>query len=152
MSKEAISVDIRAIVASNIKRFCEEKHKTRQDISNDLNIKYTTLCDWFNGNSSPKLESLYDLSRYLGVEVGDFFIDFDHDSSAVARLSEYAKRAVTLDMKILDSLSDEQIMELIKRGFTFKHKTLEEYIAENNGEFKVSREFDWGEPVGREIW
>ncbi|MCR5099284.1 MAG: AbrB/MazE/SpoVT family DNA-binding domain-containing protein, partial [Lachnospiraceae bacterium] len=34
----------------------------------------------------------------------------------------------------------------------FRHRTLEERIEEHNGEFTVDGEYDWGEPVGREIW
>jgi antitoxin MazE len=32
----------------------------------------------------------------------------------------------------------------------FKHKSFEERLADYNGEITVS-EFDWGEPVGREL-
>ena len=34
----------------------------------------------------------------------------------------------------------------------FRHKTLEERAAEYDGKLDVDGEFDWGEPVGREIW
>ena len=33
---------------------------------------------------------------------------------------------------------------------TYIHKTFEERLAEHNGEITVC-DFDWGEPVGREI-
>ncbi|WP_158589497.1 hypothetical protein [Butyrivibrio sp. CB08] len=33
-----------------------------------------------------------------------------------------------------------------------RHKTLEERASEYGDELKVNGEFDWGEPVGREIW
>ena len=48
-------------------------------------------------------------------------------------------------------MSDEQIRELLKKGFTFRHKTLEER-AKEFGELIVDGEFDCGEPVGREVW
>lgn len=35
---------------------------------------------------------------------------------------------------------------------TFKHKTLEERAAEYGGQLKLDGEYDWGEPVGREVW
>ena len=35
---------------------------------------------------------------------------------------------------------------------TFKHKTLEERAAEFGGNLNLDGEFDWGEPVGREVW
>jgi antitoxin MazE len=34
----------------------------------------------------------------------------------------------------------------------FRHKTLEERAAEFDGRLDLDGEFDWGEPVGREIW
>ena len=35
---------------------------------------------------------------------------------------------------------------------SFRHKTLEERITEYDGQHNLDGEFDWGEPVGREIW
>ena len=55
-------------------------------------------------------------------------------------------------MNDLEDLNNEQIKELLNRDFRFKHKTLEEYIAENGGVLRSSDEIDWGDPVGREIW
>ena len=34
----------------------------------------------------------------------------------------------------------------------FAHKTLEERAREFGGELNLDGEYDWGEPVGREIW
>ena len=34
----------------------------------------------------------------------------------------------------------------------FRHKTLEERTAEFGGDLRLDGEFDWGEPVGREVW
>ncbi len=34
----------------------------------------------------------------------------------------------------------------------FRHKTLEERIAESGVPLTLSKELDYGEPVGREIW
>lgn len=35
---------------------------------------------------------------------------------------------------------------------TFRHKTLEERAAEYNGKLMLDGEYDWAEPVGREVW
>ena len=34
----------------------------------------------------------------------------------------------------------------------FKHKTLEERAASFGGELNLDGEYDWGEPLGREVW
>ncbi len=49
-----------------------------------------------------------------------------------------------LDVKV----SDGMIM-LVK---PFRHKTLEERAAEFDGRLNLDGEYDWGEPVGREVW
>ena len=50
----------------------------------------------------------------------------------------------TLDIKV----SDGMIM-LVK---PFRHQTLEERAAEFGGKLALDGEFDWGKPVGREVW
>ena len=34
----------------------------------------------------------------------------------------------------------------------FKHKTLEERAAEFDGRLNLDGEYDWGQPVGKEVW
>lgn len=49
-----------------------------------------------------------------------------------------------LDVKV----SDGMIM-LVK---PFRHKSLEERAAEFDGKLNLDGEYDWGDPVGREVW
>lgn len=45
--------------------------------------------------------------------------------------------------------------EALESEFTIKqarHKTLEERAAEYGGELPLDGEFDYGDPIGREIW
>ena len=132
----------------------EQKNITRRILSKDLDIKYTTLCDWINGRTVPREDQLNRISRYFGIEAGEFFIDIEQndDTSKYRRLSRYLAETRRLDMKVLDHLSDEQIRDLINSGFTFEHKRLEEYVKESGAKLIVSDEIDWGQPVGREIW
>ena len=41
---------------------------------------------------------------------------------------------------------------VIKLEKAFKHRTLEERAAEFGGELGLDGEYNWGEPVGREVW
>ena len=145
-------VDIRQVFACNLNRFMKEQNVSRRKMCEDLGFKYTTLCDWIKGNTSPKPEALKAMSVYFGIEVSDFYIETEKPSDPTRRLLAYAGKGNVLDQKLLSELTDEQIKELLKKGFTFKHKTLEERIAEYGGTLSLDGEFDWGEPVGREIW
>lgn len=55
-----------------------------------------------------------------------------------------------LGLHISDILQIEVIDDSIVLKKTFKHKTFEERVAEYNGEISIC-DYDWGEPVGKEI-
>ena len=129
-------------------------NKSRRDLCNELNLKYTTVCDWVNARTIPREDQLEKLARYFDIKVGELFIEIkenDYDSSG-QRMDAYLSGIRRLDMKVTDHMSDDQIRELIKSGYTFEHRTIEEYIEESGGIFVPSGEMDWGMPVGREIW
>ena len=149
--KNALINDHKCLVSLNLTRFMKERNISRRQLSNDLNIKYTTLCDWINGNSTPRTDSLSSLAGYFGVDVSDFFIDVSEQSNPEPRLCRY-KEELTLSLNTTEHMTDAQIRELIKRGFTFKHKTLEERVAESGRPLVASEEFDWGPRLGDEIW
>ncbi|MBQ4424155.1 MAG: AbrB/MazE/SpoVT family DNA-binding domain-containing protein [Lachnospiraceae bacterium] len=50
----------------------------------------------------------------------------------------------TLEIKVSDG-----IIMLVK---PFRHKTLEERAAEYGGKLSLDGEYDWGEPLGKEVW
>ncbi len=51
--------------------------------------------------------------------------------------------------EILNISASNGVITLTK---TFRHKTLEERAAEYGGNLNLDGEYDWGEPVGREVW
>lgn len=58
----------------------------------------------------------------------------------------------SIGIHINDFLNVKVVNGDIVLSKTFKHKTLEERAKEFNGEVGPYEEFQWGEPVGREIW
>ena len=139
------------IVSRNLSRIMQERGISRRRLSNDLNIKYTTICDWVKGHSVPRVKSLSLLAGYFGISESDFFIDTSESSDATSRLNKY-KEELVLNLSTVEFMTDEQIRELINRGFSFKHRSLEEYIAISGKPLKASPEIDFGEPGGDEIW
>jgi transcriptional regulator with XRE-family HTH domain len=146
------NAEIKNIISSNIKRFAKKSKKTRHEICEELKIKYSTFCDWINGNSSPKPEALYSMSHYFGVSIDDFFIEYQQENDMADRVYAYANEVMSLSSRTMETLSEDQIREMLKRGFSLKHKTLEERVAEFEGKLTLDGEYDWGGPVGREVW
>ena len=144
--------DIRITISNNIKFYLNKEGKSRKEVCKDLGLKYTTFCDWINAKTIPNYGSLEQLGKYFGIEAWDFYRSSEDQ---IRRLSLYAQeleKGRLLDMSIIDNLDDEQIKKLLESGFRFKHRTLEEYIRLSGKPMQASEEYDWGEPVGREIW
>ena len=51
--------------------------------------------------------------------------------------------------EVLDVTVADGVITLAK---SFRHNTLEERAAEFGGKMVLDGEYDWGEPVGREVW
>ena len=66
------------------------------------------------------------------------------------RLPKEVLRSAGISLnEVLDVVVSNGTITLVK---TFRHKTLEERAAEYDGQLKFDGEYDWGEPVGREVW
>lgn len=125
------AVDEKSRVSKNIKYLLEVKKKTRKQVAIDLGYKYTTFCDWVNGNTTPSYSSLEKLGQYFNIEPWQFYGDLAEGkvgrSKALVAYANAAADAKLLDISMLDNLGDAQIKSLMESGFRFRHKTLEEY-------------------------
>ncbi len=66
------------------------------------------------------------------------------------RLSKEVLKSAGIELnEILDVSVANGVITLMK---PFRHKTLEERAAEYDGKLMLDGEYNWGEPVGREIW
>ncbi|MBQ6463909.1 MAG: helix-turn-helix transcriptional regulator [Pseudobutyrivibrio sp.] len=121
-------------ISKNIKYLLEVKQISRRQASIDLGYKYTTFCDWVNGNSLPSYSVLERLGEYFNVEPWEFYEDISGTKRRARVLAAYASAfadAKLLNMNILDSVEDAQLKSLLQSGFKFRHKTLEEYEGVN---------------------
>ncbi|MBQ5952783.1 MAG: AbrB/MazE/SpoVT family DNA-binding domain-containing protein [Lachnospiraceae bacterium] len=71
-------------------------------------------------------------------------------NSQGVRISKEVLQAAAISIDdILDIKVSNGMIVLVK---PFRHKTLEERAAEYGGKLVLDGEFDWGEPIGREVW
>lgn len=55
------------IMAKNIKKYMDLKRIDRAKLSSDLNISYTTVSDWINGKTYPRIDKIEMLANYFGI-------------------------------------------------------------------------------------
>ena len=71
------------------------------------------------------------------------------NSQGIRIPKEVLQEAAVSVNDVLDIKVSNGMIMLVK---PFRHRTLEERAAEYGGQLHLDGEFDWGEPVGREIW
>lgn len=59
------------ILSENLKRLMIKNGVTRKDVCRDLGIKYTTLTDWINAKTYPRIDKIESLAGYFGVSKAD---------------------------------------------------------------------------------
>ena len=91
--------------------------KDRKEIARALNVPYSTLTDWINGNKYPRINNVEKMAEYFGVSKSDLIEDFKQkqkDNDVMADiivkirmnkdLMEVVNKVVSLDDAQINSL------------------------------------------------
>ena len=65
---------------------------SRKEFASKIDVPYTTLCDWIGAKSYPRIEALERIAGCFDLQVGDFFVEIEHNTSVERRLLEYVRR------------------------------------------------------------
>lgn len=61
----------KTVMAENIKFYMQIHEENRKDLSKLFDVPYTTLCDWINGKTYPRIDKIELMARHWGVEKAD---------------------------------------------------------------------------------
>lgn len=59
------------VFSRNLRNYMQLNRKDRQQVCEDLKIKYTTFTDWYNGNKYPRIDKIEMLANYFGITKAD---------------------------------------------------------------------------------
>jgi len=59
--------DGKEILAKNVKDLMYKKRVSRTKLADDLGVKYSTLSDWLNGRTYPRVNSIAQIAKYFNV-------------------------------------------------------------------------------------
>jgi len=63
--------NLKIIFSNNLKRYMDFKGLNTTDISNALDIPFSTVSDWVHGKKYPRMDKVQALADYLGVMKSD---------------------------------------------------------------------------------
>lgn len=72
------------VMAENIQRLMAAHAIDRNKLASDLNLKYTTLSDWINGKTYPRIDKIEMMARYFGVQKADLVEKYDPSKNEAA--------------------------------------------------------------------
>lgn len=63
------------IFSKNFKYYLESHHKSIPQVAKDLNIPYTTMLDWYNAKTYPRIDKIEKLANYFMILKSDLVED-----------------------------------------------------------------------------
>lgn len=75
-------MDNKNIFAYNLRKQMELNGKSRNDISQALNISYYTVSDWVNGKKYPRMDKVEMLANYFGILKSDLIEVKDEETNS----------------------------------------------------------------------
>lgn len=61
------NTDPKLCFATNLKRYMEVFKVSRKQLSNDINIKYSTICEWLKGTMLPRADKMEIVANYFNT-------------------------------------------------------------------------------------
>lgn len=98
-------------MAENIRKYMKRRGITRQQLCDEIDVKYTTLCNWLQGNSYPRIDKIEKMANYFGVSKADLVEETTEENSLV--LTEYEKHLLLL-FRSLPEIDQARIEERMK--------------------------------------
>ena len=99
------------IFSNNLKFFMQQKNKTRKEICDDLNIKYTTFADWYNGNKYPRIDKIELLAKYFGIQKSDLIEEKNDTNKNSIELTARDERDIKKHLdKALENLENDEAL------------------------------------------
>lgn len=81
----------REILSKNLKKFMSLYDKSRNQLCDDLNLKYSTVSDWINANTYPRIDNIELLANYFNIEKSDLIENKSPQKSVERMPSEWVR-------------------------------------------------------------
>lgn len=106
-------------MANNINYYMKKRGVSRTQLSNTLNVAYTTLTDWLNAKTYPRIDKIELLANYFGVEKSDLVEERNTTPNSHQNISNL-ERVSFMSIPLYDSIScgtgsfvDDDIIERV---------------------------------------
>lgn len=104
------------IFAKNLKYYMELNQKDRNDIAKDLNLPYTTVTSWYNGEFYPRIDKIQLLANYFGVQKADL-VEEKQSTKKTNRIPVLGRIPAGVPLEMIEDILDyEELADDMLRG------------------------------------
>lgn len=108
------------IFSKNLRYYMTINNKTRIDLCRDLDFKYTTFTDWYNGNIYPGIDKIEKIANYFRIEKSDLIEDSEKrkKTSDSAVVFVYGSIPAGVPMECIEDIIDTEEIpaDMLKGG------------------------------------
>lgn len=102
------------IFSKNLQYYMRINNKDRNEVARDLNIPYSTLADWYNGNKYPRIDKIQLLADYFDIKKSDLV---EKRSLKKNRIPVLGKIPAGIPIEMIEDVIDyEDISEEMLKG------------------------------------
>lgn len=103
------------VLAQNLKYYMNLNHVDRNQVCTDLGFKYTTLTDWINSKTYPRIDKIEMMANYFGIQKSDLIerkenrkMDFSElDNAIIAKAKELTDEDKMTILRVIESINKD---------------------------------------------
>lgn len=108
------------IMAENIQKLMKSRGIDRRKLSDDLNISYTTVSDWVNGKTYPRIDKIEIMADYFNVTKSQLVESASSKINESKDLDKMLDEAMSFDGKPMTDNDREVIRAYLEGKFGSK--------------------------------
>lgn len=109
------------IMASNIRSHLDTLGLNAKEFSNKLDFKYSTVLDWLNAKTYPRIDKIEKMANFFGIEKADLVEEKDSLHSIRSELlTSFDKLETTRQQKVVDFSSNQLKQQIYEKNHTAK--------------------------------
>lgn len=130
------------IMSENIKRHLSKKSLNVKEFSEIMGFKYTTVLDWVNAKTYPRIDKIELMSRYFGVDKSDLVEKHSETSSTLSEINKISSQLEEPRQQIVLDTANIQLKEQEEQN---KVKQIEDYrLSDEYLEEQISKASAYG--------
>ena len=139
------SLGNKKIMANNIRRHLDSLGLNVKDFATLMNFKYTTVLDWVNAKTYPRIDKIELMANYFKVDKSDLVERYTPSTSLLQQINDTVAQLTPPNQKIVLRTSEEllatQENELNEESL-YEYHVFEKLSAGNGYDYMEDRNYD----------